>query len=56
MKSVSCAGVSAEVWKLLAPQAVKVLDANSAAIVLSSFARLQGETIAEGRATAGAQP
>lgn len=56
MKSVSCAGISAEVWKSLEPAALQTLDANSAAIVLSSFSKLQGDTIAEGRATSAAKP
>ena len=56
MKSVSCAGVSPDVWKSLEPSALQALDPNSAAIVLSSFSKLLGDTIAEGRATAGAQP
>jgi hypothetical protein len=56
LKSVSCAGVSPDVWNSLDPSALQALDPNSAAIVLSSFSKLQGDTIAEGRATAGAQP
>jgi hypothetical protein len=56
MKSVSCAGVSAGVWDLARVQALQALNPNSAAIVLSSFAKLRGETIVEGRATASSTP
>lgn len=56
MKSVSCAGVSPDVWASLAPSALQTLDPNSAAIVLSSFSKLRGDTMAEGRATAADKP
>jgi hypothetical protein len=56
VKSVSCSGVSAGVWDLVRVQALPALNPNSAAIVLSSFAKLQGETIVEGRATASSAP
>jgi hypothetical protein len=56
LKSVSCAGVSADVWKSLTAPALKAINPNSAAIVLSSFSRLRGDTIAEGRAAAASTP
>jgi len=56
LKSASCVGVSAEVWRSLTPSAIKALNPNSAAIVLSAFSRLRGDTIAEGRAPAPAAP
>jgi hypothetical protein len=54
--SVACTGVSIDVWKSLTPSALQALDPNSVGIVLSSFSRLRGDTIAEDRAKASSLP
>jgi hypothetical protein len=56
MKSIGCAGVSTEVWSLLKASADQALAPNSAAIVMSSFSRMRGDTIAEDHATSSSVP
>jgi hypothetical protein len=56
LQSVGCTGVSSDVWAALQASASQALTPNSAAIVLSSFSRMRGDTIAEARASATAKP
>ena len=56
LSSVACAGVSAATWKSLQSPALKALTANSAAVVLSSFSRMHGDTTAEARTAPPSKP
>lgn len=52
LRSVDCAGVSIETWRTLEVAASTALTPNTAAVILSAFARMHGDTAAEARFTA----
>lgn len=45
--SIGCAGLSAETWKALHDSASQALTPNSAAVIMSAFARLRGDIAVE---------
>jgi len=54
LRSVDCAGVSIDTWQALQVSAPAALTPNAAAVILSAFARMHGDTAAEARFTARA--